>query len=257
MATIEVAWGTVRASLGQLSFSDIRDVAGLAGVDVTELSHLQQKSGNGVTKDQLRSAIDGLVGLMEADERRRFVMLVAEEVLSRRPNLCEELEEKLARHGWGLVDNRLIPLELFDPAELTSLPEGPREDLVKAALRFRDGDLSGAIAAACGAVDTAVAAIYDEYQLGEPAQSFQEGCNRAVAVVMDLDAGLRELGWDADDVKIFANNFKGALTRGAYVMQTLRSKMGDVHGSKPVLKPLVFDVLKWAELFVRTLTRPQ
>jgi hypothetical protein len=37
-------------------------------------------------------------------------------------------------------------------------------------------------------------------------------------------------------------------------MQTLRAQMGDVHGSKPILKPLVFDVVKWAELFVRTLT---
>lgn len=39
-------------------------------------------------------------------------------------------------------------------------------------------------------------------------------------------------------------------------MQTLRSKMGDVHGTKPILKPLLFDSLKWAGILVRTLTSP-
>lgn len=36
-------------------------------------------------------------------------------------------------------------------------------------------------------------------------------------------------------------------------MQTLRSKMGDAHGTKPVWKPLVFHALKWAELYLRIL----
>jgi len=45
----------------------------------------------------------------------------------------------------------------------------------------------------------------------------------------------------------------GSLNQAAYVMQTLRSKMGDVHGTKPVLEPLVFDSLKWASLIVRLL----
>lgn len=41
------------------------------------------------------------------------------------------------------------------------------------------------------------------------------------------------------------------ISQGAYVMQSLRSRMGDVHGTKPILKPLVFDFLKWAELMLR------
>jgi len=36
-------------------------------------------------------------------------------------------------------------------------------------------------------------------------------------------------------------------------MQALRSRMGDVHGTKPILKPLVCDSIKWAELIVRIL----
>ncbi|WP_247538594.1 hypothetical protein [Ralstonia pseudosolanacearum] len=72
--------------------------------------------------------------------------------------------------------------------------------------------------------------------------------------MVDLEGPLRNLGWDDAALKLFLKNFEGALNQGAFVMQSLRAKMGDVHGTKPILKPLVFDVLKWAELFVRTLT---
>ncbi|WP_334022023.1 hypothetical protein [Burkholderia orbicola] len=254
MPKTSAAWGTVRASLAQLSFSDIRTVVGIAGLDLTRLAALQQKPGNGVTKDHLLSAVDSLLSEEAPADAQRVVVIVAEEVLKRRPTLRDELEEQLARHGWGLVDAHLIPLELFDPVELASLPDAPRVGLAKAAQRFRDGDLGGAIAAACGAVDTAVEAVYDEFELGEPAKSFQEGCNRALVAVVELEVPLCELGWDGEAAARLAQNFKEALNQGAYVMQTLRAKMGDVHGSKPILKPLVFDVLKWAELFVRTLT---
>jgi hypothetical protein len=254
MGNIAAAWGTVRASLLQLSFADIKTVAGLAGIDLMLLSHLQQRPDKGATKEQLMSGIEGLLGKMDVEARHRFVVWVAEELLVRKPELAPSLDDQLARHGWGLIDYHLIPLPLFDPRELMSLPDGPRADLVKAAQRFRDGDLGGAISAACGAVDTAVGDVYADYRLGEPAKSFQEGCNRALGAVVNLEGSLRELGWDAEGAGMLAKSFKGSLNQGAYVMQSLRSKMGDVHGTKPTLKPLVFDVLKWAELFVRTLT---
>jgi hypothetical protein len=75
----------------------------------------------------------------------------------------------------------------------------------------------------------------------------------AKGVLPKLDQQLRELGWKDNDIGMFKKNFEGAINQGAYVMQTLRSKMGDVHGTKPILKPLVFDCLKWAELILRAL----
>jgi len=256
MATITAAWGTVRANFLQLSFADIKTVVGLAGLDMIPLAPLQQRQTNGATKEQLMSAVEGLLGRMEDGEQRRFVVRVAEELLMRRPQLTDQMADQLARHGWGLVDNHLIPLQLFDPNELAILPEGPRTDLVKAAQRFRDGDLGGAISAACGAVDMAVSDVYSAYGLQQDARrpSFQEGCNRAIATVFRLEPALLELGWDDKEATMLAKNFKDSLNNGAFVMQTLRSKMGDVHGTKPIMKPLVFDVLKWAELMVRTLS---
>ncbi|HBP1920405.1 hypothetical protein HWN49_16230 [Pseudomonas aeruginosa] len=263
MATSSKAWGAIRPSLADHSFYDIKTIVGLSGLDVGQLSHLVQVSGGmsgGATKGQLMTAIDSAFGNMDVQDRLNFVTFVTEELLRRNPGVQEQLEEHLSRHGWGVVDNCLVLLELFDPTGLAQLLDAPRTDLLKAAQRFRDGDLSGAISAACGAVDTVTSAIYSECSLGDPTRaSFQERCSRALEarkVLSDIEGQLRELAWDDTTLKTLSQNFKGALNQGAYVMQTLRSNMGDVHGTKPILKPLVFDVLKWAELFVRTLSSP-
>ncbi|MHC5349082.1 hypothetical protein [Metapseudomonas furukawaii] len=261
MTTSSKAWGAIRASLSNESFNDIKAIVGQSGLDLSGLSHLVQKSAGmsgSATKGQLLTAIDDVLGKMNEEERRKFVTFVTDDLLRRNPSVQEQLEEYLSRHGWGVVDNRLVLLELFDPTDLAQLPDAPRTDLVKAAQRFRDGDLGGAISAACGAVDTATSAVYAKYSLGDPTKaSFQQRCNRALEareVLSDIEGQLRELAWDEATLKPFSQNFKGALNQGAYVMQTLRSNMGDVHGTKPILKPLVFDALKWAELFVRTLS---
>src|ERR1700686_4254909 len=131
----------------------------------------------------------------------------------------------------------------------------PAWNPIKAAQRFRDGDLSGAISAACGAVDTVTSSVYRAAGLGDPGKaSFQERCTRSLEarkVISEAEKQLRALGWDDADGRLFGQKMKGAMNQGAYVMQTLRSKMGDVHGTKPILKPLVFDALKWAEILLR------
>lgn len=258
MTTIAKAWGTVRSILERSSFNDIKTIVGLAGIDLMALSGLQQTQGQGATKGNLVTAIDGELRKMSSEECQSFVTIVVEELLKKDPSNLVQLDELLARHGWGVVDNRLVALELFDPVELAQLPEATRTDLVKASQRFRDGDLSGAISAACGAVDTATSQIYSMHSLGDPTKaSFQERCARSLEVLRtlpEMEDQLRELGWNDAKLKQFLQNFKGALNQGANVLQTLRSDMGDVHGSKPILKPLVYDALKWADLFVRRLS---
>jgi len=129
--------------------------------------------------------------------------------------------------------------------------------MVKAAQRFRDGDLSGAVSAACGAVDSVTTKVYFEQNLGDPGSaSFQERCKRAVSargVIPAMENELRKLGWKEENIVPFKKNFEGALNQGAFVVQTLRSSMGDVHGTKPILRPLVFDSIKWAELLIRAI----
>lgn len=255
---IAVAWPAVRACLEEFRFDDIKGIVGLAGIDLTAVAHLVQKEEGGATKGQLLSAVDGQFGQMPMIGRNRFLTILIEEVLRRRPQAEEKLSEYLSRLGWSFASQTLVPLEIFDPDALEWTPYECRKDLMKAAQRFRDGDLSGAISAACGAVDAATSMIYEQRALGDPTQaSFQQRCRRAAqakGVLTELRKQLSELGWGQAEIEPFQKNLEGALNQGAYVLQTLRSHMGDVHGSKPILGPLVFDCLRWAELLVASLT---
>ena len=244
--TLNQAWGAIRAVLPEaLTFYDIKEVAGLRGIDMTRLSGLVQRAGGGASKGQLMSALDREVGELPHQSKSRVLSGIAEEVIGRRPDLKELLEGRLRRLGWQFVDGKLIPVELFDVAELAELPEVARTDLVKAATRLRDGDLSGALAAACAAVDSATGAIYSARGLDSLARDgFQARCRKALAANYTL-SGLKEelfaLQWDEGEIDRLVSNLKGALNQSAYVMQSLRSNMSDVHGSKRVVNSMVFD----------------
>ena len=253
------AWNPLRSALeNDFSFNQIKQIVGLVGLDLTGISHLEQKAGGGASKGQLMTGIDRIIRDVDDERKQKFIEIVAEEVIPRlSTEIREELESHLGKWGLGIAGHAVVPLKIFDPSELAELPLSSRDDMVKAAQRFRDGDLSGAVSAACGAVDAATSAVYRSSDLGDPGRaSFQEKCKqalRAKGVFEKLEQDLRCLGWKDSDIPGFKKNFEGALNQAAYVMQTLRSRMGDVHGTKPILKPLVFDSLKWAELIVRAL----
>jgi len=258
MGNIDHAWNALRANLqNNFLFYDIKEIVGLAGFDLASIAHLEQKAGGGASKGQLMTGIDQ--GLRALDEKsfNRFIAVVAEEVLKRKPDSRESLDDNLSRLGWTLSRNAVIPITILDTSVLPELPTEAQEDIIKAAQRLRDGDLSGAISSACGALDAAASAIYSSSGLGDPTRaSFQERCKHSLeakGVIPQMEQQLRELGWKEQEIKPFRKNFEGAMNQGAYVIQTLRSNMGDVHGTKPILKPLVFDCLKWAELMLRAL----
>jgi len=251
------AWPPARTCLQTFRFDEIKDIAGLAGFDVTAAAELVQRSGYSVNKGQLLAAIDLQVRDMDAQQAARFLTILMEEMLSREPEAEAQLSDHLSRLGWSFIDGKLLPVALFDANAMEDMPTDAHPDLLKAAQRLRDGDLGGAISAAAGAVDAAVAKVYQEANLGDPTRaSFQEGCKRALearGILVGLEDRLAELDWQPKDAVPFARSLESALVKGAYVMQTLRSHMGDVHGSKPILRALVFDSLRWAELLVGAL----
>jgi hypothetical protein len=248
--TLMTAWPAIRACLQELTFYSIKEVSGLAGLNLPAIANLvQEKQGDrpAASKGQLMSAIDGQFGAMQLSDQIRFLTITAEEVLRRQPAIEEKLSENLSRLGWAFVGKTLSPIEIFNPADLVELPAAAHKDLVKSVQRFRDGDLSGAVSAACGAVDAATSEIYSSHNLGDPTKASFQG------VLVGLETKLQSLEWSTGDIKSFCRSFEGALNQGAFVMQTLRSHMGDVHGTKPFLRPLVFDSLRWAELIVASL----
>lgn len=252
---LRLAWGPVRSVLGDRSFAAIKEIVGLAGLDILNLGHLDQAAG--ASKPQLLSAIDALIGHYDQSQLKRFLEITIEELA--RIDQTDRLQYTLNRLGWTVHEGAVIPLELLDTGELPELPAESHADLLKAATRLRDGDLSGTMTSACSAVEAAAASVLIAEDIGDPGKaSFQEKVSRALAgrnVYAKLEADLTSIGWEAHEVKVLVENLRKSINSAAYVMQSLRSRMGDVHGTKPGLRPLVFDSLKWASVIVRLLGR--
>jgi hypothetical protein len=257
---INSAWCATSTILkNEFSFYQIKEIIGLAGFDTTKISHLVQKSGSSASKGQLITSIEQEMSNYGKNKRIHFLNILVEEILERRSDLIEQLEIYLSRLGWQVQDSAVIPIDILDLSDLPQLHKKSRTDLVKAAKRFRDGDLSGALSSACSAVDNVTIHLYKKHSLGDVGKtSFQERCKVALkktGVFKDLDSQLKNLNWVDSATVPFNKNLEGALNQGAFVMQTLRANMSDVHGTKKVFKPLVFDSIKWAEILIRVLSK--
>lgn len=159
-------WGVMRGfMIDNFSFSDIKNIVGQAGLPIHKLSHLKQGFG-GTSNGQLMDNIENLYSDLSEKEKEKFITYCIEEVLIQREGLESELERLLERVGWGISEKEPYPLELqieFDTAEFS---EVIRNDVKKGLKRFRDGDMTGAVTAFCGAVDNITANIYETNALG-------------------------------------------------------------------------------------------
>ena len=254
----KIPWGPIRSSLTEnFSFGDIKLIVGNADIDMSLLAHLEQKVKGGASKSELLSAIDKQIGLMDANRSGIVASICCEEMLRKRPTLVGELERVLSRVGWKFSGTTLLPVEIFDISELKDIPENAHDDIQKAASRLRDGDLSGSLSASCGALDSVTGSIYQEFGLGDPNKaSFQERIKKSIDATgakENLVRELQDIGWNESDFKPLSFNLDGALNQAAFVMQKLRSNMGDVHGTKPVVSALVYDSIKWSLILLRIL----
>jgi hypothetical protein len=256
-------WGPIRAAMEEnLSFSKINRVVASAAFNMFKISFLSQQKGGGKfdTKATLLKHIDYVFGdEMSNDKKEKFLRIVVEEACNLSMEFASYLNEKLNRLGWQYIEGKLIPIELLESYDLKSVPDSSRPDLAKAAARFLDGDLTGAITSACGAVESACAEIYKLKNLGNISndKSFQTKVIKAIKANGKLDkirSNLISLGWDSKDAKQIYENLSKSLNQAAFVMQSLRSRMGDVHGSKESLKPIVYDSIKWAMIITSILT---
>ena len=250
------AWSVIRVFVeDKFAFGAIKQISGLAGIDITKFSHLVQEKGN--TKPELMSALDDEIKHLSTDEKSNVLANFAEIIEEKRPIKTGDFFDSFKRLGWEFTEGKLIPINLFDISELEVLPESAGKDLIKAASRLRAGDLDAALTSACAAVDSADIEIYQENQITRQANDGFQSCYgtalNAKGTLVNFRQELIELGWQERDANRLVDNLKGSLNQGANVMQTLRSNMSDVHGSKKVFEPLVFDSIKWASLILRML----
>ena len=247
-------WGPVRVLLGShFSFSAIKDIIALTGAPISELGHLSQGGPHPTAKGTLMDGVDRLYGQLLSERKEVFVRVVAEEVGRKSQEAAEELDGRLRRLGWQFVGGHVLPVEVIDPMDLDTVPVTSREDLTKAATRYRDGDMTGAVTAACAAVDSACGAVYAAKSLGDPAaaQSFQEKVVKALAAhgrLANIEREVLSRDWPSEEARNLVKNIEQSLRQAAYVMQSVRRRMSDAHGSQRVFEPLVFDCLKWAAI---------
>ncbi len=253
----KIPWGPIRSLLASFSFSDIKEIIGFADIDMSRLSHLEQRLSTGASKSQLLSAIDEQIGAMDDNALGAVASIVCEEMHRKNPDIISDLERVLSRVGWRFSGSDLLPIEIFDISELAEIPTNAHEDIQKAATRLRDGDLSGSLSSSCAALDAVTNSIYQEFGLGDPGSaSFQERIRRslnAIGAEQNLKQSLHEIGWNTSDIAALSGSFNGSLNQAAFVMQKLRSDMGDVHGTKPVISALIYDAIKWSLLLLRIL----
>ena len=252
------AWGVIRGVLKDLSFDTIKDIAGRSGLDITLLSNLQQAQGS--TKDQLLSELDCQIRELKLDDEvnlSNYLKIIAENIVKEKPALENILEKDLEKLGWQFIGGDLVPIDLLNNNELKDLPESAHKDLGRAADRLWIGDLDGAITSACGALDNAMETIIEEEGITiNKTDGFQNKYKKVLkskGTMEKLKNDLTDLGWQENDASQLVKNLKGSLNQGAYVMQSLRNKMGDTHGTKDVLKPIAYDSIKWAALMLRML----
>lgn len=253
-------WGPVRSVLANSTFSQIKKIAGLAGIDMTSLAHLTQNAPRIASKDTLLSAIDEQIGGMNEARKELFVRSIAEELIAIIADGVDQLNDRFRRMGWSFSKGKLLPLTLIDDLDLAILPPESLQDLTKASQRLRDGDLSGAVTSAAAAVDAGCAEVYAQKGIGDvSADSFQEKVSKSLSacgVFERTKAELMAKGWTEADSRVFVENLRGSLNQAAFVMQKLRSNMGDVHGTKEVYQPLVYDSIKWASIIVSHFLKP-
>ena len=141
--SLNQAWGALRVVLEDaFSFYEIKEVVGLAGIDVIRLARLEQKAGGGASKGQLMTALDREIAPLDHAEKSRMLNHLAEEVVRQCPNQSESLDDYLERLGWQCADGKLVPIDVFDIADLADLPDVSKAD------RLADGRSNHRAAAA-------------------------------------------------------------------------------------------------------------
>lgn len=251
------AWGSIRGIVRDaFSFVQIKDIVGAAGLPVHTLSHLQQRSSGGASKGQLMDAIDGLVTALVPDERDRFVSACITEIIRSRPRLVPSLEEVLFRVGWGLSGEEPHPLDLQIDIDTAELSTPIRTTIANCLRRYRDGDISGALTAICGVVDTITEEQYTVHSLGNHRDDSYQG--RVSKTFSSLESVYRRpldgTGLSTEEINRLWHNHRQAVNQAAYVLASFRREFSDAHGPQNTPPELLQRAMDCAVFIVRSIT---
>ena len=230
-------FGVLLAELHTLSLTKARTVVAAAGI--TGVNAPAQYW------DPFLTGVEQAFYRLESGSRLTALHILADQFSD-----SERVCSLFAQHGYEYVDGTYVPVALLDQREARYLPLSSATELAKAMKRLVDGDETGAITAACGAVDTLMQELYKTHGLGEPAHvAFAAKINTAaqqLGIFKEMKAEFTDLGMSISDAETIVVEMKKATNHAAQMLQALRRTMGDVHGSKPALRRTAYDAVKWA-----------
>lgn len=243
-------YGALRSELNNLSVQNIRNTVAASGIDVSRITaKAEARSGLG-SRAEVMPAVDRLFGELNVEAQLKCLRILAERLVAVNPELETGVQEILGQHGFQFVSGSFVPVGILDTRESAFLPRSSASEISRAMARLVEGDESGAITSACGAVDLATQSIYLNLDLGDPGlASFQAKVNTAVKAVRAFDRIREEysaIGLPPKDVDELINHLRSATNHAAHSLQILRRTMGDVHGARPALRRTAYDAIKWA-----------
>lgn len=244
-------YGPIRSKLNNLSVQNIRNAVAAAGIDVSRIpAESEARSGLG-SRAEVMPAVDRLFGELAPAAKVTALQILAGELVRGRSDQPDELQVLLGQHGFQFLDGQFVGVGVLDAREAAFLPPTSAAELARAAGRLAASDWSGAITSACGAVDLATQAIYVRDGLGDAGlASFQTKVNTALqrlGVFDDMERQFIEQGMQPDDARDVTNHLRQSTNHAAQALQILRRAMGDTHGSRPALKSMAYDAVKWAQ----------
>lgn len=239
-------YGAIRSELNNLSIPNIRNTVAAAGFDVSVITARSEARGDVAmgSRAEVMPQIDGLFREMGAGNKERSLNILAERLMN------DRLTELLRQHGFQFVNHSLMPIGMIDAKEQHYLPPSSLAEIEKALHRLTGGDESGAITAACGAIDITTQSVYRAQNMGDPGQvSFSAKVNTSLqrlAIFQEMEQEFTELGIAPGDSHSIVDEIQKATNHAAQALQVLRRTMGDVHGSRPALIKSAYDSIKWA-----------
>ena len=243
-------YGALRSELNNLSVQNIRNTVAAAGIDVSRIpSKSEARAGLG-SRAEVMPAIDKLFAELDNVSKQRALCIIAERLVGQNQELADRVQEILGKHGYQFIGGSFIPVDILDQREFDFLPSDSASELARATSRLMNGDYSGAITSACGAVDILMQKVYQIHNLGDPGRaSFQVKVNTAAKqlhIFEQMEEEFRELGMSEKDSSELIGEIRKATNHAAHALQILRRAMGDTHGSRPALRQTAYDAIKWS-----------
>lgn len=236
------AYSAIRLMLQGPPVQGLRAIAGAAGFDITRFTPLDARSPIfGEMDRQFRS--------WPTDRRAVALALMAASLVRSDAAALARLRSVLNPLGIDYVGGNFVPIGLFDAREAVFVASDSVDDLSKASSRLADGDYSGAISAACGAVDAVTQRLYEKHGLGPPPTSFQAKVNtvaQRLGVWNHLRREYEASGVGASDAADLVEHMRAATNSASQGLQVLRRTQGDVHGSKSATVRTAYQAIKWA-----------